>query len=244
MGRQKLIRDHVADHQRLTAPQDRGCDEGPEGRDEHQHRTGDHPGNGQRPDHPREDAEARCIQVIGGLKEAPVDPLQSGVDRKHHDRHPAVHQPEDNREVVRKERQRSLDQTQRSERDVDQAGVGAQDREPGIRANEEVCPERNHERQQQRIAPAGSPAGDEVGQRVAEQQAEPGCENCDVGGSQESVQVEGVEDPGEVLGVELPDDSSEGAAFQEAVDENHHERRQEEDRQPGGRRREQQPCTE
>ncbi len=89
--------DHVADHRLLGAAEQLRVDVVAEGRDEGEQDAGDDPRHGQRQRHLEEGLSRGGVEVLGGLDQAQVEPLQVGVDRQDHEGQEVVGEAGDHR---------------------------------------------------------------------------------------------------------------------------------------------------
>ena len=173
--------DDAADHRLVHVAEQVLVDEVARGRDEHEERAGEHPGQRHREDHPPEGVGERRVEVAGGVEEVRGDPLEAHVDRQEGEGQEVVDEPPDDRrrrvedlavggEVQRVEH---ADQVQRLGEPEHRTVVGEQ-RLPGDRPQQEAGEERHHHQPEQQVAPATHLEGDEVGQRVRQQDAHDG----------------------------------------------------------------------
>jgi hypothetical protein len=98
--------------------------------------------------------------------ERPVHLLERRVDRDDRERQREVRHHQDDRErAVEQERQRGVDPAERAQALVDDAGI-AEQRHPGIGAQQAAGPERQDHRGEQHLLPAPRVAHDHVRERV------------------------------------------------------------------------------
>ncbi len=101
-----------------------------------------------------------------------IELLERGVERQDHERQLAVDQADHDREVGVEEVQRLVDDAGAEQDGVDQP-LGAQDEHPGVGADQEARPERDHHQAEQEVLEARRrDHRDVVGDRVAHHQAE------------------------------------------------------------------------
>ena len=112
---------------------------------------------------------ARAAEIGGGFEQRVVHALERGVDRQHHERQVGVDDADEDREVGREPDRRRVDDAEREQRLVEQA-VALQDRHPGVDADQERGPERQHDQHEQHALPAPRRARHAVGDRESDQQ--------------------------------------------------------------------------
>ncbi len=166
--------DHVADHLVARAAEELGVDVVAGGGDEGQQGAGDDPRRRERQRHPPEGLRRARVEVLGGLDQAHVEPLEAGVERQHHERQEVVGEAGDHRRAGGED-VAAGGQADRLQHAHHRAVVG-EDRLPGEGPDQVGGEERGHHREQHRVAPAPRLEGDRVGQRVAERQRERGRE--------------------------------------------------------------------
>lgn len=109
----------------------------------------------------------------GAFQQPQVHLHEVGVERQHHERQVDVDHADHQRERRVHHQQRLLDDAQALQQLVDEA-VAVQQALPGVDAQQERRPERQHHQHHQQRSHAGGRACQEVGERVAQQQADPG----------------------------------------------------------------------
>ncbi len=149
----ELVLHQVADHDGAAAAQQVGREIGAQARDEDQDRAGDDAGARERHDDAQDGGQRPRAQIGGGFQQRGIEPLQRGVDGQHHERQIAVDQAEQHRAIVIEQRQRGVDDAERLQGGVDQAGV-AQQEHPGVGAHQEAGPEGQHHQLQIEILAA------------------------------------------------------------------------------------------
>ncbi len=117
----------------------------------------------------RNASHPRGVQVAGGVHQRPVEPLDRGVQRQHHEGQVAVEQPDEHRGLG----EQHLAPQPGGLADPGHRPVGVEQDPPGVGAHQEVRPERDQHQHQQQVPGRGlGPGGDPVGERVADQQAD------------------------------------------------------------------------
>ena len=159
----------LADHDVLRAAEQVGNDEFADDRDEAQQRAGGDARQRERQRHQPERLPARAAEVGGGFEQRLVQLFEAGVDRQHHERQVRIDDADVDRGVGGEPHRRRVDQAERHKRLIQQA-FPLQDGGPGIDADEERGPERQHHQHEQDRLPAARRAGDAVGQRNADRQ--------------------------------------------------------------------------
>ncbi len=170
---QELPLDHVADHRLVRSAEEVGVDVVADRGDECQQHAGDDPGCRERQRHPEECGPRGRVQVLRRLDQAPVQPLEAGVDRQHHEREEVVGEPGDHRPVGVQEASVVAQQAEAAKR-LDRRALIGEDRLPGERPDQVGGEEGRDHREQQQPLPAPDPEGDRVGKRVGDRQREDG----------------------------------------------------------------------
>ena len=178
--------DDVADEHDLAIAQLLGDVEGAHRGDQHHGDAGDHPGQAQGPDHPPQHPKTVAPQVPGGLDEALVHLGHDGVEGENHVGDVVVDHADDDGGL----RADDVDvgQVEQGEEVVEDARV-LQNGHPGVGADEEVHPHRNHDDGEEHLLGAGLGPGHDVGQGIGQHQADGGGDDGQFQGPPEDEQI-------------------------------------------------------
>jgi hypothetical protein len=181
---EELIRQHAADHQLIGAAEQRRNHVLAHRRDEHQQAAGEDAGERLRQRDRQERAKRPCAQIRRRLEQRRVVLLEVRVQRQDHERQIRIHDADIHREVGLHQHQWTVDDAEVQQHVVDDAVV-VQQPDPGVHAQQERGPERQHHQHQQHRARGGGRARDGIRHRITDQQTAHG-RDC---GNLERVQV-------------------------------------------------------
>jgi hypothetical protein len=105
-------------------------------------------GQGEREGHAPEGRERRCAEILGGLNQALILPVQDRVQRQDHEGQVGVDEPQQDGGLGVEDLDRR--QAERRKRRIQHPGR-LQDRDPGVNADQEAGPERQDHRHYQRL---------------------------------------------------------------------------------------------
>ena len=128
-------------------------------------------GLGERDDDARKCAEGACPEVVGSFHEGVIEFFDTGVDGENHKREIVVNEAEDDGEGGVHHGEGSGQNVGREKEAIDESFL-AEDGNPGVGADEETSPERNHHESKQEAAIGGAGATDGVGGGVADNDAD------------------------------------------------------------------------
>ena len=214
-----------------------------DGGNEDEEDAGGDAGLGQGENDLAEDAGRARPEVVGGFDEGAVEFFHAGVNGQNHEREKVVNQPENDREGRVHEGDGGAGDIEGHKEGVEQAFL-RKNGNPGVGADEEAGPKRDHDQHDEEPAHALAGASDEIGHGVAEHQTDDGGEEGIPDGDPEDFQPLPVEGAGVVLEGEGVDDASEGVAFAEADHDEHEGRDNDKERQPPEHRGDGEPWPE
>ena len=203
--------------------------------------SGGDAGLGQGDDDPGKGADRAGAEVVSRLDEGVIQFFHAGVDRKDHKRQVVVNQAQNDgeRRVHHGER---LGENSGGEQEAVGQTLLAEDVDPGVGADEEAGPERNHDEGEQEMADAGGGPADGVGGGIAHDHADHGGEKGVEDGVAENGQPGGIEAADEVFQREVVDHPAEVIPFAKAGEKEQARRQGDKHAQPDDERGEEQPC--
>ena len=137
----------------------------------------------------RKAGERPGAEIGRRLEQAPVELLQRGVERQHHERQVGIDDAEMDRPFGAEDRAGIGDEAGPAQELVQDA-VLRQQAHPGVDADQERGPERQHDQHQQQRPPPRRGAGDGVGHGIAQQQRDQGRGGGDAQGGDPGGEIE------------------------------------------------------
>src|SRR5690554_4736024 len=174
---EELCPHHPPHHQGIGATQHLGYDVFANRRNEHQHGSGDHTGHGQGDSNRQKGLPGPRAQVVGGFQQTQIKLDQVGVQGQHKERQVGIDQAYVDSEIGAINFQRHVYGAQPQQEVIEQAIV-AQDPDPGIHTQQQGCPKRQDDTQQQQVAQRRFGSGDVIRHRIADQHAAQRGDRC------------------------------------------------------------------
>lgn len=163
-------------------------------------------------------AERACPKVVGGFHEGVIEFFDAGVDGENHKREIVVNEAEDDGEGGVHHGEGSGQNVGREKETIDESFL-AEDGDPGVGADEEAGPERNHDESKQKAPVGGAGATDGVGGGVADNDADDGGEKGVEDRVPENGKPSGIEASAIVVEGEGVDETAEVITATEASEE-------------------------